>query len=281
MKHILFIIALLCCNTADAQIDFSKKWKGQYVFTSEIPMTSCNIAGRTDYPVVMRTSLAGQKFLVIDTTGKYVVIMIKNYTNGSTNMYAYNYKGTPEEYKNINETNRLLGDYDEDRFYFRIAQADLVNYAEKDEITKGSIAIGVINYPFKMRLQSGRVDFSGAFNFGAAVGYTFKHRTSSKWTYSAIAGFSLTNLNLDSTSVVRNWDRLRSVNNFTGFSYAAGILVAYDKAQVGLFVGADMLSSINQRQFGWVYQNKPWLSMGIGFAIFSPGKATKEGSGDN
>jgi hypothetical protein len=69
---------------------------------------------------------------------------------------------------------------------------------------------------------------------------------------------------------------LASTNNFTAFSFSLGILAEYQRVQAGIFLGWDRIGKLNQREFDWQYQGKPWISVGFGFAIFSGQKEKTE-----
>jgi hypothetical protein len=113
-------------------------------------------------------------------------------------------------------------------------------------------------------------DFSGSFNFGAAIGYTFAHRVDRKWTISAMSAYSISSLNVDTSMVNKNKPSLESTNNFTAFSISVGLLLTYnDKIQIGAFMGSDRISRLNQQYYDWIYQGNPWFSVGFGYSIFS------------
>ncbi|MEM8907938.1 MAG: hypothetical protein AAGD05_08850, partial [Bacteroidota bacterium] len=133
----------------------------------------------------------------------------------------------------------------------------------------GSLAFGIINFPFKARFAEDRFDFSGAFNFGAAIGYKFKHKSYRKFNFSVLTGYSISTVVLDSVSVRQNAKDLSATNNFTAFSFSTGLLFEYEKVQAGIFLGWDFLNRINQDRYGWKYQGTPWLSVGFGYSIFS------------
>jgi hypothetical protein len=46
-------------------------------------------------------------------------------------------------------------------------------------------------------------------------------------------------------------------------------MIEFSNAQVGIFTGIDMLSSNNSNFDSYIYKNKPWISIGLGYSIFS------------
>ena len=202
-------------------------------------------------------TIVGQKFTVTrDLGGGFVLLTIDDYADGTEFKTKYN-----------------SGPY--------YVQTNILNVcAVKNLRVKGSLAFGVINFPFKYRIQKQVNDFSGSFNFGAALGVNFGHYAWNKWGFTFLTSYSISNVNLDSVSVGKNADKLRTTNNYTAFSFAGGLMVSYDKVQAGLFLGCDILSRINQATFDWRYQGKPWISVGFGYSIFA-GSKTVEGEGGN
>ena len=141
-----------------------------------------------------------------------------------------------------------------------------------------SLTTGAFNVPFKLRppLYGNATDFSGAFNFGAAVGLKFDHYKHKKWRNSLVLGFSVSNINLDASVVTKNAAQLAENNGFSTLSLSFGWLVEYERAQLGIFVGADHLNRLNQDTYNWKYQGRPWVSIGIGMLIFSPENTVDE-----
>lgn len=250
---------------------------GQYIWTQATILKPCDDQGNDDHSESIRLSEPKQKFKVLKLIEgeKTAIIQILNYRGASNAFYKYNFFGDSADLSNFTTEHikaNLLGDH---QAYFKVAVDDINKFAAKDFIESASLAFGVINFPFKLRPQKGLGDFSGSFNFGAAIGVKFAHRSWRKISNSIITAYSISNINLDSVSVTHNQDKLTSTNNFTAFSFSIGYLLEYDKIQVGLFIGWDQLSRINQLNFGWRYQGKPWISIGFGYAIFSSSKATE------
>jgi hypothetical protein len=256
MKRLFFLlICFSIASSGSAQTTVLNRY-GHFIWTQSVLLTPCDKNGKTDDNATPIISEVGQKFVVIliPKNSTDAVITILKYKNAEQ-QNIYNLKG-------------------KDPAYFNVSFADLDQSAIKDSKVNGSLALGVINFPFKYRAQKGLADFSGSFNFGVAIGYTFSHKSYSKWNFSLVSTYSISNIVLDSASATKNQARLVSSNNFTSFSFAFGGLLQYDKVQVGAFVGWDNLNRSNQLTYGWVYQGKPWISVGFGYSIFSFGKTT-------
>lgn len=271
---ILLIFALLFSMHSFADTEKSSVI-GQYQFIQVINIVSCKADGSKDDPVVLRQTYIDQYFNVINVVGSDAIIQFVDYKLGDPNIFQYTFKGTPTEYDKLDATAANMSEFGDKQFFFKIPLQQLEDFAARK--IKGSPAIGVINYPFKLRLQPGKQDFSGSFNFGAAIGYTFEHRSDRDWTLSILSGYSISNLNIDSAAVNKHKPDLQATNNFTAFSISIGAMFTYhSKVQVGIFMGTDRLSRLNQQYFDWIYQGNPWFSVGFGYSIFSIGDGNQK-----
>lgn len=299
MLGVLFISLSMSAQNSE------KKYTGIYTWKTQIEMQKATYQGDS---VIGQSEMSKfkQRFVVIrEIEEDYVLIRILDYTCKAKNMtipvnseentkdvkvakgdkvsnfeflptpnfYVYNFSGSPDDFYSLSDEKRNARSYDTLQTYFLVSKSDIDNNTYYRE--KVTLALGVINFPFKARVQSKNEDFSGSFNFGTAIGLKFPRRSYRNWSLSLITGYSLSNINIDTASVQNNKSLLLSNNNFTGFSISAGLLTEFKNIQVGLFIGWDHLTKINQRTFDWDYQGKPWLSVGFGYAIFSNEGARK------
>lgn len=293
MKTILIPFFVLVCSVAIAQESpkdslgnssastSSDIEKGRYFWNTQVILIPCDINGKKSNQSNI-TSLTREKFYLIDiiednTTGDKALIKILNYDTTTQMFKERNFSGSVgmEEYKKLDIK---AGDLGSNQRYFLAKIEDVRKYAQKMVRHEGSIAVGAISLPFKYRPQKNHSDFSGAFNFGLGAGYQFPHYEFSKWTVSILAAFTISTVNLDSSSAQKNQSQLSANNTFNPFSVSAGILFQYDKVQAGFFVGLDHLNSANQEKYEWIYQDKAWFSVGFGYSIFSisTGKASDD-----
>ena len=285
MKKIYLIIFLFIASIGIAQ-DFSKN--GVYVWIEAVKLQPCNFNGTPDISKDPIASIAGQKFRVLEVTSTAsAIIQVIDYTDNlwswktkskrpsrkltpRREFYKYNFKGTETEYNSLKDEEVNAREYGSRQYYFTVPIKDIQdeNLCKREEFIGASLAVGALNFPFKYRPQTG--DLSGAFNFGIAVGINIKHKSWRKFNSSLVLGFSFTNVVLDSTNASRNQGQLASTNNFSAGSLSLGFLVQNGRVQLGAFLGVDRLSNINQKQFDWKYQGKPWLSLGLGIGVFAP-----------
>ena len=276
-----FCLSMLITCTTFAQV--KKDVIGKYYWKNDLPIYPCNLDGTNLAGGTPTISKANQVFTVIDKisigTTDYAILIIGNYDERKTpqEFFDYNFRGTEAQratFIGANPNTQSNGNFQR---YFKITVDDLNIAATKYSYIGGGLAGGIINFPFKLRLQGGGNDFS-SFNLGAAAGYSFGHYDYRTFTHSILFAASASNINLDAASVNKNPDKLATTNNFTALTFAFGWLVTYDKFQAGAFLGFDRLGSINNDTFDWKYQNKPWLSIGFGYSIFSVQKEKSDDS---
>lgn len=184
----------------------------------------------------------------------------------SSNFFKYNFDGSEQEFHALPNGQRNAKNFGDYQIYFKVAKSTIDKHTYYKE--GASLAFGVINFPFKARFNP-ISDFSGSFNFGTAVGLRFAKKNFRNWTFSIIAGQSISNVSLDNASVAKNSHLLVDNNDFSALTLSIGPLIAYNNVQIGLFVGRDMLTRQNQSTFNWTYNKEPWFSVGLGYAIFS------------
>lgn len=304
---VLIIATHTISNKLFAQSDDISKI-GVYTWHDAVPLTPCDIignvltSGTTAVALNPVLSLSGQKFLLfkVNSDGS-ALIQVLDYTkpvivapnrinrvvnalkssstasppatgriyNVDPEFYRYNFLGDPTAYSALSVADANSRSYGVNQRYFKVGINLVEQCARKESRIGSSLAAGVINFPFKYRFQKNNEDFSGAFNFGAGLGVTLPHKVWRKYTHSIISGYSFSNVVLDSSNANKHQDKLASTNNFSAFSFSIGYLIQYQRVQGGIFLGWDRISKINENQFSWQYQGKPWVSIGFGVAIFS------------
>jgi len=274
MKTIFsYLLCMLCALVVSGQS--KKDVIGKYYWKNDFVIHPCKLDGTDDNPNTPIQSRSNQVFTVIDVVEdtqktSWAIFTIGKYNVGKypSEFFDYNFKGDKTQYQSFVQANPNTQSNGDNQRYFKIKVDDLNTVASKYTRIGGGLSGGIINFPFKLRLQGGGNDFS-SFNLGAAAGYTFGHYDYRSFTYSALFAASGSNINLDAASVAKNADKLSTTNNFTALTFAFGGLVTYDKFQAGIFLGFDRLGTINNDTFNWKYQNKPWISLGFGYSIFS------------
>lgn len=270
---IYFLLSTLYCWSQESDASII----GQYRWNNSVVMELCEIDGTSENEEVV--SIPGQLFQVLKVLDNdFVLIKVLDYPEKlikKRGVFKTRYSSNPDP--NFKKFNR-----DESKQkYFRVKKELITTQATLDEMVGGSLAFGVINFPFKFRLQD-EGDFSGAFNLGAAVGYKLPHKYSGKFNVSFLLASSLSLVNADETTVSSNEADLESFNNqFSAVSVSGGLMLEYGKVQAGVFVGLDYVRKAVQEHFDWRYHGKPWVSFALGISIFSTEKVRLSGTTDN
>lgn len=270
LKLVCLPVALLLLSSNLTAQSNEETRIGAYKWIRSIRMTPSDIEGK-DLSLEKVLSRPGQTFLVVfdDETNEQVIIKIDNYTENQTLLLTYNFNSKEKEIKDLSPEQRSSRLYDSAQRYFSVSYSDLETHAVRKEKVKAELALGVINYPLKIRFQKGNADFTGAFNLGLAANYTFPASTDQMNRWSLLFGSSLTNVNLTGSSVSQNSETLEDRSDVTAYSFAGGVMVERNKAQIGLFYGFDFLGKQNKDFYGWRYQGKPWISIGFSYSLFS------------
>ena len=290
MKNLLLLLMTNIAFMSYGQVATTSRI-GLYKWKDVVLIQPSDINGDADGSSEIMTKVE-QKFRVVKILdGGKVLIQVLDYTkeindikktasksaevklyNAEADFFKYNFKGTLDDYTSLSADKVNSRNYGLNQAYFTVDLVYIDDCAIKEERIGGALTVGVMNLPFKYRPQKGNADFTGAFNFGVAIGYKFPHKSWRNFTHSIISGYSISNIVLDSSSTNKNQLKLASTNNFSAFSFSVGYLVEYQRVQAILSFGWDYLSKVNQRQFDWQYQAKPWISVGFGVAIFSDQK---------
>ena len=195
----------------------------------------------------------------------------------------YNFSGSLDDFNKLNQQQKVSRTFGTDQKYFIVRMSVFRSHAKKvvaKTITKGALGFGILNYPFKLRIQPHLTDFTGSFNIGAAVSFTYKHDSVSKWTFSHVLGIGISSITLDKAAVNTDTAGVASTNSLAALTLSYGLMVQYDKIQLGLFIGWDRISNLNNNTYGWKYQGNPWISIGLGYSIFSTSTTTQEKKSD-
>ncbi len=265
MNKLLILILLI-----SSQICWSQTSIGLYEWEEVVEMQKTDINGSTIGETIL--TKIGQKFRVIATNKDgLLVLKIIDYGTKDPNFYTYNFLGQPSDLDSLAQHQIDAKQYGKYQAFF-LAKADYVTntkIATKNIKKGGSLSIGLITLPYKFRFQKKKNEFEGSFNFGASLGYRFPKNDFNGIDYIVAFGVHHTSIKLDSISVGSNAESLVNTNNYSALSFSLGFIVEYEKIQVGLFVGIDKLNRNNQDFYKWEYQNKPWVSLAFGSAIYS------------
>jgi hypothetical protein len=125
---------------------------------------------------------------------------------------------------------------------------------------------GALSFPFKYRDQDGVVETS--FSLSGVVGAKaiLRNADEDKMSLSLLVGLGASSIKLDE----KNTDPEAGIKEETSRAAAtlsATFLFEWQKIQIAISTGMD--KNLNNKKDLWKYQSKPWVSMGIGFNVFS------------
>lgn len=250
---------LLCCLVLFSAIIYAQRPNPQsyqqpltfhYKLLTEAPIFECDITGRILSRKVYEAP-ADAVFTLIaeDPDADSVVIRFWEWERASEDkQLEYNYTDSSKSdlrYFLLSKT------------YFNSPRV-VPRYTMKASFTAGTVVIPV-------KIRSRPFDFSTDVTLGptAGVRWGISPYTNTNF-FSAMLGFGVTHITLDSLSTQGVIDQTADRPALT---LSLGGVFEFSNAQVGLFVGWDQISR-NQEQ-RWIYQGKPWFSIGLGYAIIS------------
>lgn len=157
--------------------------------------------------------------------------------------------------------------------HFLVPKKDLDMIADK-LYRRLSPAIGTMALPFKYRPQTGVFEPTFALTVVGGVNYKLS-ATNNRHSISFLFGVGpssvkLNQYNTDSTSGITEEEYRAAV------TMSLNMVYQWEQLQVGLSAGID--NKLNGNREHWIYQGKPWISVGIGVSVFSNGDNVKEGA---
>jgi hypothetical protein len=215
----------------------------------EVGIYPCDINGNNKLDTLYEAPV-GAIFTVIGNTSGNVVIRFWDWKNDSDKVKKFNFTDETEA----------------KRAYFLMSTADFQAKTKRRYSMKPSFTIGTAAVPFKLR--GNPFQFSTDVTLGTVAGVKLRMNPyTDENFYSFLAGFGLTNVNLDSSSTSGMVNQGSIVQNTASFTLSLGSVVEFSNIQVGVFVGWDFIN--NNDRIQWSYHGKPWVSIGLGYSLFN------------
>jgi hypothetical protein len=226
---------------------------------TDLPVVRCNISGQTISDSIL-IPVARSRFALIGTYGDSVIIRFVNWDNNTERMERNNFgvvvfgQGTDTIKRNE---------------YFKMKKTDLdanCYQIHGKNLSTAQLTVGFVTMPLKLRLGK-NFEFEPTISLGATAG--LKMRISKHYPnyFNLLFGASTATVTIDSFST--RGRATQPVDNILVFSPSIGAVLQFGKSQIGLFGGIDLLGKSNNTRYDWIYQKKPWLTVGFGFSIFS------------
>ncbi len=217
-----------------------------YEFLVECPIYKCNIIGK----IIDTTLLIAppkSKFMLVDMKQDQCII---RFTVLNKSKYHNSKSVTTEDYTTYS--------------YYSITKAQLdfkANTVKKSDI---DLVVGTVITPIKLRNTP--FDFSKDIAIGTTFGVKYTLNQDKQAAVDGLIGIGISSVSVDSFTT--HGRTLKNID-LMAFTSSIGVVLELGNAQVGLFLGFDFISNENQIKYDWLYQAKPWVSLGIGFSMFS------------
>ena len=146
---------------------------------------------------------------------------------------------------------------------FTISKSQFISKLKPFDNAIGKLTIGVLTLPFRIRLQD-EWSFETTFNLGVTAGIHIKRNI-----------FLQLGTQIGSSEISSSNADIEDGKSITAstLSLVSGIMYEYKKAQIGIYLGADLIN--NQSEYDWIHHGKPWISLGIGYDIYKIGQPKK------
>jgi hypothetical protein len=213
------------------------------------------LSGKVSYDMqIVQKGLLFEKY---DEIGEYYILAIIPFTkNPSKNKELYNSKF-------VKDTT-----YHPDLFYI-ITKSQLdKNFVENNS----RLGFGTVILPIKVRFGDQRngekfyTKFESGINLGVSLTYRLNRKVKEVDTY-ILTSFSTSQVNLDAENT-NNF--ITSSQSTMALTPSLGFLFQFkNDLQIVLITGIDFLSGESGRE--WVYRDKPFLGIGLGFNIAALG----------
>ncbi len=279
MKNVLILIVILTFAVKGFSQNFESYSKTRYyqltvpTFIRDTKDTTKELLAESQLLfTVLRTAFNGDK-----------VIQFWKFPNrtDSTEKNKMIQQAAIYNYKNVNNTSsgNELSDLENQKIFI-IKASDFIDNAipyYSAGIRKGALdwSSGLVILPIKTRADPS-FTFSKDISLGVSGGgkVRISHRNP---TYLNV----LFNVGISSVTIDSKSSKLTSPSEHAAYTTALGIVFENHSFQFGLFYGKDRLTKNDAETTDWIYNNKNWISIGIGYQLFKSnnnGQASKEGT---
>jgi len=270
LLFLILVLSPLCSNAQqpDTEIDATNS-TNNYQFTVDTKLIPCDNPDGTgeEYdPIYVNINEDNYKtftFSKVKTLAdnKGIVIKFWQFREDSPLRIKYNFV----------YTNNLQGA----ARYFIISTTDFETCRKRYSVAlfKGGTSVtgGVVLLPIKFRFktpntitgENGGVDFSKDISLGLSIGLKQRISRTKPFFLNILGCAGIGSVGLDSF----NTEGKMTSMDVPAWTLATGFVLDYKIIQFGAFVGWDIVSSKNRNS--WIYQGAPWISVGIGYSLFS------------
>jgi hypothetical protein len=286
MKKTIMFISLITMLVVRAQLPSSLFYK----LKASFPLKECDSNGNV-LNIIDSVKLVpgGSKFTINETKGDYYVIRLWHWYVPDSIIQQISEKAKlikdklnflsvlPEQKKKWLEQNtykwltfnyRINDQGNLDQRYFLIKKDNLANQANELKQTVTPV-MGAATLPFKWRHQTG--DFNKDITLSGLGGISLNSNRVQDFHLNVLVGIGISSVTLDSSNTE---GKVKESMEGSAITIPFGIVAEWKKAQIGVFTGWDFISNRNSNN--WIYHRKNWISIGIGYSIFSPSSPIEE-----
>ena len=213
--------------------------------------------------------------LKIDSNGDYIIQFWKwTGENQGQNLD----KSALYIYQDITKLkNNVISDELDNLKIFKLSAEDFKNNAipyHSAGLQRGALdwSSGLVVLPIKSRNKP-NFTYSKDITLGLSGGAKMRisHRNPTYLNF-------LINLGIASVSVdsLSSSGKIKQPSDRAALTTAFGVVLENHSFQFGVFVGRDKLSANDAKNTGWIYNNKPWISFGLGYQILTASDKNKD-----
>jgi len=258
----LIFLVCLCCLITRAQVPTDLD--GLYKFIQPVRLPACDAYGKQIEPADTQDINSDFEFYIERITNNsnhdIVISFVRWNEPEGTNLTGIA-KQTQDELKDLNQRLRKSSTSIVKK-YFLISAFEFQQSCQKIE-GKVKFSVGTATTLIKYRPGSSKKsgDIGNDINIGLLVGPRIAQGKNAAHYFLFGANFGSVTLTPKTTN-----SAVQSETNVAAITPTVGYVFQYDKVQIGLFSGVDILSGEAYRQ--WIYRGRPWIGLGIGFSIF-------------
>lgn len=250
-----------------------------YIIKRNVSVLECDLNGNLKGSSVPPPP-TNSRFTLIEQKDEYSIIKFWEWKDRYVNKAA-----RKSEVKGLSE--KYNGTLDNPKF-FRVANdrfgqgKQVVPHHSIWFINSLSFTAGTLVVPIKLRRSfenDKKFDFSKDFSLGGFIGARtrishYKPHYLNLGVSLGITAVTITPQNADPTKV-------KEATDLAAFSHAFGAVLEFDRVQVALLRGRDLLSHYTQDGTGWKHNNTTWFGVGFGYAILSRPEKLSGSKGNN
>lgn len=235
------LMVIVVMNGAAQPVE--ERW---YRFDVEAPLQPCDLMGR----------ITSKEVLIAPPDAKFILVDKRR----DTCIIRFLLNGPSRQYRLLSSPVADFTKY----HYFCMPTAQLEYKAHAVRHTDWGVEVGQMLIPVKMRFQP--FDFTKDISLGTTAGVRALTGSARQTAVAGLAGIGITGLTIDSAS---SNGAIITPADVLAFTLSVGVVFEFGHAQLGCFTGFDFLTAGAQRQYHWRYRHQPWLSFGVGYALYS------------